>query len=157
MGVDATSAESALFSLRRTRPVQLRRTRSAGLSGANMAARHVGSVATVYLSAGVDCPYGKLPNFQTHRRFLRVSSELYPVAFFYSDGTGARRGEIVGRQCNFESVGPAFAPPDSPARRGRTNICDGGGASAASASRFPPRTYPFRRAERGAREPIRRG
>ena len=36
-----------------------------------------------FFAAGVDRPYGKLPNFRTQLRFGRVFSDLYWVAFFF--------------------------------------------------------------------------
>ena len=56
-----------------------------------------------YLSAGVECTYGELPNFGKRRRVGRVFSDLYPVAFFHADGRETERGREVGRRCYFDA------------------------------------------------------
>ena len=75
------------------------------------------------LTAGVDYPCGKLPNFRTQCRFGRVSSDAFSVAFFHSDGTETKRGEDVGRRCCSETVGSVVALPESTSSGlGKTNI-----------------------------------
>ena len=67
-----------------------------------------------YLSAGVGCPYGELPNFRTLRRPGRVFSDLYPAAFFSFRRSAAYKcGKQVARRRFFEKVGSVFASPES--------------------------------------------
>ena len=76
-----------------------------------------------YLSAGVDCPYEKLPNFRTQCRLWRGFSVLFSVAFFHSVGTETERSKEVGRRCYFETVGSVVALPESASSgSGETNI-----------------------------------
>ena len=76
-----------------------------------------------HLSAGVECKYGELPDFGPQRRPGRASSDLYPVAFFHSDGTEAKRGKEVGRRRCFETVGSVVSLPESTTSgSGKTNI-----------------------------------
>ena len=75
-----------------------------------------------HLSAGVECTYRELPDFGTQRRAGRGSSDLYPVAFFHSDGTETERNKEVGQRCYFETVGSVFASPESTPACGKTNI-----------------------------------
>ena len=72
-----------------------------------------------FFAAGVDRPYGKLPNFRTQLRFGRVFSDLYWVAFFRSDRTKTKRGEQDGRRRFFERVGSVFASLESTPSSGK--------------------------------------
>ena len=72
-----------------------------------------------FFAAGVDRPYGKLPNFRTQLRIGRVFSDLYWVAFFCSDRTKTERGEQDGRRRFFERVGPVFASLESTPSSGK--------------------------------------
>ena len=76
-----------------------------------------------FFAAGVDRPYGKLPNFRTQLRFGRVFSDLYWVAFFRSDRTKTKRGEQDGRRRFFErESGPFLLRWSRRHRVGNTNI-----------------------------------
>ena len=74
LGDDATSAKSAPFSPRRSRPVE-RREKPIMANQCGRAPRWQCRLGC--LSAGVECTYGELPIFGTQRRLRRGLSDLY--------------------------------------------------------------------------------
>ena len=72
-----------------------------------------------FLTAGIDIPCGKLPNFRAQCRLGRVSSDAFSVAFFHSDGAETRGGREVWQQRYFETVGAIVALPNSTPSGGR--------------------------------------
>ena len=72
-------------------------------------------------SGGVDRPYGKRTSVrETSERSSALAHS--PRIFSHPGGAGAKGDEIVGRRCRVGRADSAFATPDSPSRRGRTNI-----------------------------------
>ena len=149
MGDDATSAKSAPFSPRRSRPVE----RGEKPITANQCGRTPRWQCRLgYLSAGVECTYGELPNFGKRRRVGRVFSDLYPVAFFHADGRETERGREVGRRCYFDArradsvalvifrrIWPAIRKEKELARNPRTHRRLGGSLRILRRGLFPTR------------------
>ena len=61
-------------------------------------------------------------NPHTQSRSVRLSSDIFAAVFLHSGGTEAKGDEIVGRRCRVGRADSAFATPDSPSRKERTNI-----------------------------------
>ena len=158
MGDVAISEESALFSPSRSRPVERSKN---GSWRTNADARNVASVALViypleFTAHPEDFRTSGLPNFQTHRRFGRGFCDLYPVGFssLRRDGDRARqRSRATMLFCNsrlrFCSAG---VDPIEWGKQASERTLRGGGISAASALRPPPRTYPCKEAKSDVRE-----
>ena len=114
----------------------------------------------IFLSAGVDSPRGKLPNFRAQCRLWRVFSDAFSAAFFHSDRSETTRGKEGGRRCCFETVGSVVALPEStPAGLGKTGIGEDiarRGHFGSIAIAFPPADLPVQGAKSDVRQPIKR-
>ena len=96
----------------------------------------------------------ELPDFRTSKRIAALgeaSAICTQWGFLRSDGTETERGKEVGRRCCFATVGSVFAPLES-GKQASERTLRGGGISAASALRPPPRTYPCKEAKSDVRE-----
>ena len=148
MGDDATSAESALFSPSRSRPVERTKNRSWRTSSA---ARHSGSVAL-----GIFLPEltAQTQDLRTSKRSA-AASESSPICSrcCFRIQT-ARRPSAAQQWEKVESVEAIDAIEWEKQTSERT--LHGGGISAASALRSPPRTYPRREAQSDVSEPAKR-
>ena len=155
MGDDATLAESAPFSLRRSRHVEQRGNPS---MRTNSAAPGVGSVALVILPQELAADAG---NFRTSERGAALG-ESPPICFQRRFPVQPKRrpsaalSQICTRWATmlFRKRRPHFCfavrGQQTSERKKR-----GGGISAASQLRCPPRAFPRRRAKSDVREPIR--
>ena len=157
MGVDATSAESALFSPRRSRPAERSRNRSWRTSSP---ARRVGSVALVFLppestAQSENCrtserssALGECSPICTGWRFFVQTERRLSAANKSGDDAISRESRV--RFC--------FAGVDAIEWETQTSerTLRGRGISVASAMRLPPRTYPCRRATSDVREQAKR-
>ena len=157
MGVDATSAESALFSPRRSRPAERSRNRSWRTSSP---ARRVGSVALVFLP----------PESTAHTENCRTSErssalgECSPICtgwrFFVQTERRLSAANKTGDDAFSTESGPFLLRWSRRHRVGNTNI----GEDAARTGHFGsigiasplPRTYPCRRATSDVREQAKR-
>ena len=116
MGDDATSAESGLFSPRRSRNLQRSKNRS---RRTNSFVSHLGSVALV-ISPTESTAHTE--NCRTSERSPALG-ECPPIStgwcFCRPDGTETKRGAKVGRRCFFERVGSVFASLESTPSSGK--------------------------------------
>ena len=98
----------------------------------------------------------ELPDFQTRRPFGRGFRDLYPVGFssLRRDGDRARqRSRATMLFCNSRlRFCPAGVDPAEWGKQASERTLRGGGISAASALRPPPRTFPCREAKSDVRE-----
>ena len=156
MGDDATSAESALFSPRRSRPAEQAENRS---WRTNSFASHVGSVALVFLP----------PESTAHTEDCRTSErssalgECSPIStgwrFFVQRERRPSAANKTGDDAFSRESGPFSLRWSRRHRVGNTNI----GEDAARTGHFgsigiasPPRPYPCRRATSDVREQAKR-
>ena len=104
-----------------------------------------------YFPGGVDQPYGETTDGLETSEGGAVVGESSREFTRRHSSTQATRVEVAGRRRRFGRVGSVFATPDSPSRRGGTNIGEavaGGELSVTSAMRFPPADLPVQEGEK---------
>ena len=156
MGDDATSAESALFSPRRSRPAERSRNRS---WRTNSPARRVGSVALV-ISPPESTAHTE--NCQTSEPSSALG-ECSPICtgwrFFVQTEQRLSAANKTGDDAFSRESGPFLLRWSRRHRVGNTNIGEDAartGHFGSTALRFPPRTYPCRRPKSDVREQAKR-
>ena len=153
LGDDATSAESALFPPRRSRPVERRKNRS---WPTNAVARHVGSVALVIYLPELSA---RTESFRTSER-RAAQGEASPICaqwrvFAHTERRSSAAKKLGGDTISKQSAPFSLFPPSGETGVGE-DVARGGGIAAASALRPPSRTFPGRGPKSDVWQPIQR-